>query len=446
MQEPNRTPTSGYAPGYVMEDEIDLREYIDVIRRRWKLIVGVTVVAVIAAAVVSFLLPPTYEAASVVLITEPRYQMQFEPRFETVDQWQPAYKAFPELATSDGVLQTVVEAYQPSPAAQIEEWRLKALKEMAEATSQGDPSLVKLTVSCRSPEDAAGIANVWADRLVARGNDIYSEGEDDVSFFEGQAAQAEQTLEEAEQALISFQARDRASIVSTQLGSYRQTQSDYLADQRAITYLIQDIQGLRDQLAQQPEDQPATLGDELTSLFLQVKAFNAEAATPVELQVGSAESLSQKSRAEQVGFLEDLVGTLEAKSAAIDERLAELEPRILELQEELQQIRTEEHRLQRAQTVAEETYMSLTRKLEEARISAQEGNGILQVGSHAAAPEEPASPNKKLNVAVAGALGLMVGVFGVFFIEFMEGEEQGSGGAEEQGSRGAGGWGDAETR
>jgi len=414
-----------HTTAYMMEDEIDLREYINVIRRRWKLIVGVTAVAVIAAAVVSFLLPPTYEASAVVLITEPRYQMQFEPRFETTDQWQPAYEAFPELAASDGVLQSVVEAYQPSPIAQIDEWRLKALKEMAEATSQGDPSLVKLKVRCRSPQDAAGIANVWAEKLTERGNDIYSEGEDDVSFFENQTAQAERALEEAEQALIAFQARDRASIVSTQLSSHRQTQSDYLADQRAITYLLQDIQGLRDQLAQQVDDRPASLGDELTSLFLQVKAFNAQAAVPIELQVNSAESLTQKSQAEQVAFLDDMVGTLEAKSLAIDDRLAELEPRILERQEELQQIRTEEQRLQRAQNVAEETYMSLSRKLEEARISAQEGKGILQVGSRAAAPEEPASPNKKLNVAVAGALGLMVGVFGVFFIEFMEGEKQG---------------------
>jgi uncharacterized protein involved in exopolysaccharide biosynthesis len=418
LDEPRRTPD------YYVEDEIDLREYVDVIRQRWKLIVGVTVLAVIAAAVVSFLMPPIYQAASVVLITEPRYQMQFEPRFETVDQWQPAYEAFPELATSDGVLESVVEAYELSSTARIEEWRLQGLKGMVEATSQGDPSLVKLKVSCRSPEDAAGIANVWADELVERGNRIYSEGEDDVAFFEDQAAQAEQDLGEAEQALIAFQARDRASIVSAQLSSYRQTQSDYLADQRKIIYLVQDIQGLRDQLAQQPEDRPASLGDELTSLFLQIKAFNAQAATPVELQVNSAESLSQKSRADQVAFLEDLVGTLQAKSSTIEGQLTELEPKILERQEELQEIRTEEQRLKRAQTLAEETYMTLSRKLEEARISAQEGNGILQVGSHAAIPEAPSSPNKKRNVAVAGALGLLVGVFGVFFIEFLEGEEE----------------------
>jgi uncharacterized protein involved in exopolysaccharide biosynthesis len=379
---------------------------------------------VVAAAVASSRVPPTYEATSLVLITEPRYRIQFQPRLETVDRWEPAYEALPELATSDVVLQSVVEGYQPSPAAEIEEWRLGALKGMVEARLEGDPSLVNLTVSSRSPEYAAGVVNAWADTLVDHANRIYSEGEEDVSFFEDQASEAGQALEEAEQALIAFRARDRASIVTRELSSTLQTQSDYLAAQRAITFLIQDILGLRDQLALQPGDGPAAPGDELTSLLLQIKAFNAETSAPIELQFDSAEPLSQRSRAEQVSFLEGLVETLEARSMGIEERLAELEPRILEHQEGLQQIRTDEQRLRRAHILAEEAYMTISRKLEEARIAAQGGNGILEVGSHAAVPEQPEGSSTKLNIIVAGALGLMVGVFGVFLIEFLDAEDR----------------------
>jgi len=38
-----------------MEEEIDLREYINVIVRRWKWIVGITLAAVVTAGIVSFL-------------------------------------------------------------------------------------------------------------------------------------------------------------------------------------------------------------------------------------------------------------------------------------------------------------------------------------------------------------------------------------------------------
>jgi uncharacterized protein involved in exopolysaccharide biosynthesis len=32
----------------------------------------------------------------------------------------------------------------------------------------------------------------------------------------------------------------------------------------------------------------------------------------------------------------------------------------------------------------------------------------------------PAKPNKKLNILIAGVLGLFVGIFAAFFLEFMK--------------------------
>jgi succinoglycan biosynthesis transport protein ExoP len=410
-----------------MEEEIDLRAYVEVLIRHWKWIAGLALAAAVTAFVVSTSLPPTYEASAVVIITQPRYQMQFDPRFKTVDQWTPAYKAFPTLATSDEVLQNVLHAHTPSPEAGIEAWKLGALSGMVEATSEGDPSLVVLSVRSRSPEDAAAIANLWANALIERGNQIYSEREDDVAFFEAQVAQAGRALDEADAALIEFEARSQESIVSAQLESLRQTQDDYLADQRAIAYIVQDIQGLRGQLAQRPGDRPASFADDLTALFLQVKAFNAEASTPIQLQVSSAESLSDKSLAEQIAFLDDLVATLEAKSSEIDGRLAELEPQILALQQRLQEIKAEGDRLTNARDLATETYLTLARKLEEARISAREENGVLQLGSYAAVPERPVGPRRLLNTAVAGTLGLMLGVFGAFAVGWWRGDREGEG-------------------
>jgi succinoglycan biosynthesis transport protein ExoP len=415
-----------------MEEEIDLRAYVDVLIRSWKWIAGLALVAAVAAFVVSLMLPGTYEASGVVIITQPRYQMQFDPRFKTVDQWTPAYKAFPTLATSDGVLRNVLDGYTPSPETGIEEWTLRKLSGMVEATSEGDPSLVVLRVRSRSPEGAAAIANLWADALVNRGNKIYSEREDDVAFFEAQVAQAEEALNQVDAALIEFEARSQANIVGAQLESSLQAQADYLTDQRAIAYVVQDIRGLRDQLAQQPGDRPISLADDLTALLLQIKAFSlmqvkpldTQSSTPIQLQVNSAESISDKSPAEQIAFQDDLVAILEAKSSEIDGRLAELEPQTLALQERLQEFTAESERLVNARDLASETYLTLVRKLEEARISAQEENGVLQVGSYAAVPEEPVGPRKLLNTAVAGALGLMLGVFAAFALHWLRGDEE----------------------
>lgn len=44
--------------------------------------------------------------------------------------------------------------------------------------------------------------------------------------------------------------------------------------------------------------------------------------------------------------------------------------------------------------------------------------------SAATVPQNPVKPNKKLNVAIAGVLGLMIAVFGVFLAEYLKNDEQ----------------------
>jgi polysaccharide biosynthesis transport protein len=408
-----------------MEEEfIDLRVYVKLLFEYWFWIVGAAVLAAVTAFAVSSLMAPSYEAESVVLITEPRYMMQFEPRFETMREWEPAYPAFPVLATSDEMLQAVVDAYTPTPDAGIETWTLKAVKGMTDASSEGDPSLVILRVTSSSPEDAAAVANLWASLLVRRGNAIYRDVDQDVDFFAAQLATAGAELAQVEAALVAFEAQNEHTILDAQLHSLRRTQSDYLTDQRTIAYLIQDLEGLGTQMARQPGTQIASLGDDLTTLYLQIKAFNADATAPIEMQINTAESLSKKSVTEQIAFLEDLIETLEAKSDEIDERLEAVEPEILALQERLQIIETERTQLTRDRNLMEETYMTLARKLEEARIAAQEESGILQVGSHAAVPEEPTGPRRLVNTALAGVVGGMVAVGAVFALDWWQAGEE----------------------
>ena len=52
--------TSG--PRRYVEEEFDLREYVGVLFKHWKLIALVAFLAAFSAGVVSFLTPPTYEA------------------------------------------------------------------------------------------------------------------------------------------------------------------------------------------------------------------------------------------------------------------------------------------------------------------------------------------------------------------------------------------------
>jgi len=406
-----------------MEEEIDLRAYVLVLLKYWKWILGTTLATAVAALVISFLLPPTYEATALVVIKQPQYVMQFDPRFETIAQ-QPAYKAYHGLAEGDEVLEALFSRLNPRPA---EVKTLRDLRGMVKASAGTDPSVVRLTVRSRDPQEAAHIANLWAEIFVAHANRVYGASDEELRQLEGQLAQAQAELEAAEQALIEFQARNQASILGARLDSLRSDQAHYLADQRAITYILQDIQALQEQLARQPDERPASLADDLTTLFLQIKAFNAQASAPIQLQVNSAGSLSNKSIGETMALLDDIAQALRAKSAEIRQRLEELEPQILSLQKQLQEIYTESDRLTRQRDLAKETYIALARKVEETRIAVQGMQSTARLGSRAAVPEKPASPRKLLNTAIAGILGLMLSVFGAFSVEWWRSgvEEQG---------------------
>jgi uncharacterized protein involved in exopolysaccharide biosynthesis len=402
-----------------MQDEIDLRPYLAALWRRWYWIVGLAVVAAVVAFVFTRISPPAYEASAVIMITQPQYQMQFDPRFGTGVQ-EPAYRAFPTLATSDGILSRVVESYTPSAEGGLEAWDVHHLRGMVEATSEGDPRLLVLTVRAPTATDAAAIATVWAGILAERGNEIYGSSEEDVSFLEAQFAQSKRALDEADAAVIEFQARNRTSILAAQLASLEETQQRYLTETIQIALLTQDVEDLRAQIGGQPAAGQAPPGASLTALLLQIRAYNAEATSSVLLEVRDDGALLDTSVAEQVTLLDDLAATLEARAAEIDTRLAGLEPRQLALQRELQEDATELARLLREQELAGETYATLVRKLDEARIAAEDEDELLQVGSYPSVPTEPVSRGGILAAAAGGLLGFLVGVVIVLAVTLIQ--------------------------
>mgnify|MGYP000954778195 CR=1 FL=1 len=82
-------------------------------------------------------------------------------------------------------------------------------------------------------------------------------------------------------------------------------------------------------------------------------------------------------------------------------------------------------RLQNAVSRRENIVNSLSSKTLELKVlqSFDSVEDKVVVLSAAAVPENPVKPNKKLNVAIAGALGLMLSVFGVFLADYLKKEE-----------------------
>jgi uncharacterized protein involved in exopolysaccharide biosynthesis len=399
-----------------MDQEVDLRDYIAVLLKYKVWIIGLAVVASVATAIVSLLLPPRYEATALVAVAEPQYEMQFDTRIRSVsDNVQPPYKAYPLLAASDEVLAALIadlgETLEP------EERTVQALQEKLRAQGGSDPSIIRLTVKNGDPRQAAMIANRWAERFVQAANDLYAQSSGELAFFVEQQAEAQAALDQADRALIDFQARNPADILETRLKDALSGLDSDLDAIRSFETTIQDTRALRERLRAHALTAPASPGDELTALLIQIAALT-RTGPRIQLQLSAAQDLDDKTIGDQVAFLDSLISVLEERLAQVRAQAQDREPEILALQTAHQEAQTEQDRLSRAQLIASDTLVSLARKAAEARIAAQDETGEVRLASRATPPDQPVAPRKTLNTLVGSASGLLVGVLAALGIEY----------------------------
>lgn len=354
-----------------MDEEIDLRRLLRPLVRHYRLIVGTVVVAVLVAAVLAFLLPPTYRATAVVVVTRPQFQPQFDPRFQTLppEQTRP-YKAFGALVKSSELARRVLE--QSRGRLNGETPTIEQLLDRVEVSQRDDPSVIQIAVKDRDPERAAVLANLWADLYVAYANEIYRPQSEIARTLETQLAQANQELRAAEDALIAFQRENdlpilnqtlqaklealraltsaqetaRTSVVGAQVAAQVRELQDLLQARARLRLALQDARSLADQIRQQGHSPGVRSG--LAVLLVELEALNPPGRSsppllptagetrpggsgpvivqnesgglPIQVQVPfDRESLDRFSPAELVAALEALQRTLGEK----DQRLAQ---------------------------------------------------------------------------------------------------------------------------
>jgi len=409
----------------LFDDEIDLRPYVDLLVRRWYWIVLTTAVAAAVAALVSFfVLAPTYEATAVVAITPPKYLMQFSQQFEPLAQERlqtSIYASYPELAQTDELIQQVAEALatmtgRPAPD-------LERLRNQMSVKASKDVGVIRLQVRDSDPHLAASLANAWADLYVKMLGRLYGGEGEEYSFFAEQLSLAQHNLDAAQQALAEFKARDPAAMLSSELTAKIKAVDDYLAAKNSIEVLQGQIAGWRAQLAAQPASRTLSPADELTSLLLQLRAYNLlEQDTQPLLQISLDQAVQGRTVAGQIAFLDDLQNLLSARLTEIEAQMAALQPQILKVQQELQAATNEGDRLTQEVRIASSLYDSLARKTEEARIASESPGGAGRLASRAAVPSKPVGPRKLVNTVLGAGLGLAVGLAVALLLELTGGQ------------------------
>ena len=137
------------------EKEVDLRDYLNMVKKRWKIIVGIFLAATVTSGVVSFLLPRTYESTAMVRIGRMRDNLLEKP--PTVI----------EIFKTEAILEKVAEELD-SPFGKEKPQKLASKINMKEKSG-----LLKIRGRAETPEEALKLVNGVTAVLLKRHEQIF---------------------------------------------------------------------------------------------------------------------------------------------------------------------------------------------------------------------------------------------------------------------------------
>jgi len=277
-----------------------------------------------------------------------------------------------------------------------EEQRLGDILDKVEVRQQGD--FIEISVKDNNPEKAAAIANAWANSYGSYVNGIY-----------GVVLQSPEELQiQADAIRKDYEGKQKA---------YEDFISDNRIDElnRQVTdrELVHRAKLLREQIETGASSPASDAANSMVFILLQASAYTS---SPLGSQV-SLESLSGMKVS--LDDIDALISTLEARSGSTPgQSVAELQQEINQLKAELEQERARKCELENSRDIARDAYTAIAGRVVEAEVAVGAQSAVVRVAATAMVPESSVAPHRVMNIGIALVLGLVVGVFGAFGVEY----------------------------
>lgn len=380
-------------------DEISLRELIEILLKRKKVIALITATSMLIALIYSFvILKPKYEAKMVMMTSNLGKQMNNTVDMAKVDNLLDVMSQYPDMnietyrqqIKAPEVLKKTIKDLQLE-----DEYRPSTLSNSITLETVKDTQLITIKMTHTDSEKAANIVNTLGNNFIS---------------------------------FVTEKAQERSAKTS-----------EYVMTQMELEKIKfeESLLELKDILSQPRGAQE--LGLELDSSFNQITQFKA---TLNELEVkkdglikaieeGSKSSTNKGSMIVKPNLGEnfnisfddsnkvmkiDLAET-EGRMTSIEKQIEDLQKHIEKLQVEYQDKQHNEKIVKQKVDISQKTYESFVEKYEELKVSetAKLGEISINIISSAYPTTRPVGPRKALNLAISMVLGLMIGVFYAFF-------------------------------
>ncbi|SMC39229.1 GumC family protein [Sporomusa malonica] len=432
------------------ETTLDLRDIIKTLKKKRKLIFGTLMLFTIIAAVVSFLISPTYEAETSIRVKQPKGLAS--SLLSDLPMGSPAgtkqlMSTYAEILKSRTVVETVIDKTQAGKE-QIPTY--EGMLKRITTQPVKDTEILDIRVQAGSPEEAQLVANTLVEVFLGRMTELVRTEQSTVKDFIGmRLKESKAELEQAESLLLKYKqeqkivdpsqeskvlldrlatidkldADNKVTMASSQakLASAQQQLGNQSPGTVADNPLIQQYKAKLSDL----EIQLVSLVPNYTEKHPKVAAIqaaitetrsmlNAEITRVVNHESTSVNPIYQGLLETKI-LAQTEIAVASAQKQAIDQIITEGSRDISKLPAKEQGL----IKVARDANVAQEIYIMLAKRYEEARISEVMEPTDVQIIDKAISPDNPIKPRKALNIIIAAILGLFVGVGTAFITEFV---------------------------
>ena len=372
----------------IMSDEINLLDYLVVLLKRKRLIIGITFGAAIITAIISLIMPPIYRAETKILPPQQGSSMatQFLSQLGSAAGLvggavggavgiKTPNDLYIGLLKSRLVLDGVIDRFKLMELYKTKsrENARRGLADTLKARDDKKSGIITIGVEDKDPKRAADMANAFVEELknMNKGLAVTEAGQRRL-FFEEQLKDTKEALIKAEDSMEGFQERTGAIKIDEQAKA-----------------VIEGIANLRAQIAAKE------VGLKVMRTY----------ATPQNPDIQRAE--------EELRGMREQLGRLETRSGGHN-------PDPLMPTGRIPALGTEYIRKLREFKYQEALYEILLKQYEAARLDEARDAAIIQVIEKAIPPEKRVKPKRKQMVMIATFSGLFFSVFAAFFMEYIE--------------------------
>ena len=424
---------------------MSFHQFLLALRGRLPLFFTLLAATILAAFLVTLVMPKTYEAISSVLVDvkdeqminqpiggSPRAQLGYmQTQIDIIQSIRVARKVVEDLKLAEDP--GVKAAFQRAKArGSIEDWVANGLLYDLKVDSS-QSSVIQLKYKASDPKFAADIANAFAKAYVDTTLRLRVEPtKEAAAWFDEQLKGLRKSLEEAQMKLAAFQ-REKGILATDERMDVEQTRLAELSSQtlQATNNSYDSASRLGQARSNTPTDQlPEVLTNPLIQTLkgemLRAEAKLQELATRLgpnhpQYQQAQAEvgALRQRLNGEMgriVGGVASATAQSRAREAALKNDLAAQRKRV----EDLRDSRAQASVLIRDVDTAQKAYDAALARYLVNKVEAGAKSTNVTVLNAAQEPNLPLRPRMPLNLALGAFVGMLLGFAAVFFLELLD--------------------------